>query len=286
MLFRSAGRLLGQVELVADPNVQAYVNRVGRWVASRSDRPDLPWRFGVANAGNIAAMAMPGGYILITRGMYEILDNEAELAGVLAHEIAHVVKRHHVEVIRKQNLVAAGAAVGGAALSASRAGNNSLTKDLSQAALNGFRDLFIKGLDRGSEIEADTVGVILAARAGYNAYALVDVFHKMQKSSGQSTDYLLSTHPSFADRIDNVGKVLAPHMGAVTQGKEPAITNISPEAPAPKASTGAVEGSRGFASQGGSQPAASNVAPSQPSAPSGGGNPLDALKSLKGIFGR
>ena len=76
-----AGRLLGQVQLVDDANVQAYVNRVGRWVATQSERPDLPWRFGVANAGNVNAMAMPGGTILITRGLYDMLDNEAQLAG-------------------------------------------------------------------------------------------------------------------------------------------------------------------------------------------------------------
>ncbi len=113
-----AGRMLGQVELVADPEVQAYVNRVGRWIASQSERPDLPWRFGVANAGNINAMAMPGGTILITRGLYDILTNEAQLAGVLGHEIAHVVKKHHIGVMQKQKLVSAGAN-----LAASRSGS-------------------------------------------------------------------------------------------------------------------------------------------------------------------
>ena len=129
-----AGRMLGQIALVDDANVQAYVNRVGRWVASQSERPDLPWRFGVANAGNINAMAMPGGTILITRGLYDILDNEAQLAGVLGHEIAHVVKKHHITVMQNQNWVSAGAS----ALSATRGGS----KQLGQVALNFFKNLF------------------------------------------------------------------------------------------------------------------------------------------------
>ena len=102
-----AGRLLGQIPLVDDADVQAYVNRVGRWIALQSERPDIPWRFGVANAANINAMAMPGGTILITRGLYDILDNEAQLAGVLGHEIAHVVKKHHISVMQKQRGVSA-----------------------------------------------------------------------------------------------------------------------------------------------------------------------------------
>ena len=278
------GRILGQVELVNDANVQAYVNRVGRWIASQSERPDLPWRFGVANAANINAMAMPGGTILITRGLYDLLDNEAQLAGVLGHEIGHVVKKHHVGVMQKQRLVSAGAN-----LVQSRGGTNVLGK----AALDFFKDLFIKGLDKEAEYEADAVGVILAARAGYNPFGLAEVLHKLSARAGgdPSVAFLFETHPSPADRLSKLGDLLTPRIGELPAGLEPQIRPVAGNAAAPRAGAAPVAGTRALTNER-SAPAAptgSNaIAPSQP-APAGGGNPLDALKSLKGlggIFGR
>ncbi len=87
-----AGRLLGAAPLVKNKKLQKYVNKVGKWVALQSDRPDLPWRFGVIESNDINAFAAPGGFIFITKGLYLKLKSEAELAGVLAHEIGHVIK--------------------------------------------------------------------------------------------------------------------------------------------------------------------------------------------------
>ena len=272
-----AGRLLGQVELVNDPNVQAYVNRVGRWVASQSERPDLPWRFGVANAGNVNAMAMPGGAILITRGLYEMLDNEAQLAGVLGHEIAHVVKKHHIGVMQKQKLVSAGANI-----AASRGGGNVLGK----AALDFFKNIFISGLDKDSEYEADAVGVILAARAGYNAFGLAEVLHKLNARAGGDPAVvdLFGSHPGPSDRLSKLGDLLSPRVGSIPQGLEPEITPVSASAAPPRQGAAPVTGARALTNEGSATPAGSStIAPSKP-APSGG-NPLDALKSLKGLGG-
>ena len=85
------GSLLGAAPLVKDDALQQYVNKVGRWVASQSERADLPWKFGVIESADINAFAAPGGYVLITKGLYQKLTNEAQLAGVLGHEIAHVL---------------------------------------------------------------------------------------------------------------------------------------------------------------------------------------------------
>ncbi|MEQ1772709.1 MAG: M48 family metalloprotease [Burkholderiales bacterium] len=221
-----AGRMLGQVELVNDANVQAYVNRVGRWVASQSERPDLPWRFGVANAPNINAMAMPGGAILITRGLYDILDNEAQLAGVLGHEIAHVVKRHHINVMRQQRLVSAGAN-----LAAARSGSN----ELRQLVLDFFKKIFISGLDKNSEYEADAVGVILAARAGYNAFGLAEVLHKLNArgASDPSVVDLFGSHPVPSDRLAKLGELLTPRLEQLSEGLEPALMSVAARAGAP-----------------------------------------------------
>jgi beta-barrel assembly-enhancing protease len=274
-----AGRLLGQIALVDDANVQAYVNRVGRWIASQSERPDIPWRFGVANAANINAMAMPGGTILITRGLYDILDNEAQLAGVLGHEIAHVVKKHHISVMQKQRGVSALANIASA-----RTGSNVL----GSAALGFFKNLFISGLDKDSEYEADAVGVILAARAGYNAFGLAEVLHKLNARAGgdAATADLFGSHPGPADRLSKLGDLLTPRVGSLPNGLEPQITPVSANAAAPTQNAAPVAGARGFTNESGAKPAAAPAGASTV-APSGGGtNPMDAIKGLKGLFGR
>ena len=83
------------------------MNRVGRWVASQTSRPELPWTFGVIDTPEVNAFAAPGGFILVTRGMYELVTSDAELAAVLGHEINHCVERDHYNVIRKQEMASA-----------------------------------------------------------------------------------------------------------------------------------------------------------------------------------
>src|SRR5258705_4567201 len=91
---------LGAAPLHADANLQRYVNRVGKWVALHSDRPDLPWTFSVIDTETINAFAMPGGSIIVSSGLVKRLGSESELAGVLAHEIAHVSKKHQLTAIQ------------------------------------------------------------------------------------------------------------------------------------------------------------------------------------------
>ena len=279
-----AGRMLGAVALVDDANVQAYVNRVGRWIASQSERPDLPWRFGVANAPNINAMAMPGGTILITRGLYDILDNEAQLAGVLGHEIAHVVKKHHISVMQKQRLVSAGAN-----LAASRTGTNQLQGVL----LNFFKNLFISGLDKESEYEADAVGVILAARAGYNAFGLAEVLHKLNArgASDPSVVDLFGSHPAPSDRLGKLGDLLTPRLPKLPAGIEPEITPVSARAAAPArgpapaparaAAPASAPAARALTNETPSEEAAEPAAPAPKPAVGG-----DLIKGITGLFGR
>src|SRR5690606_14603596 len=94
--------------LWADDAAQKRVNLIGRWVASQTVRPDLPWTFGIIDDGEVNAFAAPGGYILMTRGLYDLLADDAEIAAVIAHELGHVVQRDHYEVIRKQEVAGVG----------------------------------------------------------------------------------------------------------------------------------------------------------------------------------
>ncbi len=106
-----AGRLLGAAPLVKDERLQRYVNEVGRWLSLQSRRTDLNWYFGVLDSEDINAFAAPGGFIFLTKGLYRKLHYEAELAGVLGHEIGHVVKRHHLNIIKKSKAIDMGSSL-------------------------------------------------------------------------------------------------------------------------------------------------------------------------------
>lgn len=266
-----AGRTLGAAPLVADAELQAYVNQVGRWVAMQSERPDLPWHFGVLDTSSVNAFAAPGGYVLITRGLYEMLNSEAQLAGVLGHEIGHIVQRHHVKVMQQSALVSAGARA------AQRSDRNLLVNNL----IGTGAEVMARGLDKDAEFEADRIGVVLAARAGYSPYGLVEVLHLLAARTADDTSLalLFKTHPAPGERLTQLGDALAPRVAVLPAGKEPSIRQVDPKTPPPAASKPTpVEGARALQQEGGG-----TTIPSGGSSPSRG---LDAGGILRGIFGR
>jgi predicted Zn-dependent protease len=265
-----AGRMLGAAPLVADPALQAYVNRVGRWIASQTERPDLPWHFGVIDSPAVNAFAAPGGYVLITRGLYEILDNEAQLAGVLGHEIGHVVQRHHITVMQKSAAISAGAQI------AQARDRSALVSNL----IGTGAEVFARGLDKSAEFEADQMGAVLAARAGYNPYGLIDVLHKLSArgSDDAALALLFKTHPHPGERLAQLGEALAPRAAALPAGQEPAIRAVSADTPPPPAARSRAISPEGAQSL---QPA---EAPAQPAGRGGIG--VDPGQLLRGILGR
>lgn len=194
-----ASNLLGAAPLMQNRNVQRYVNQVGRWLASQSERPDLPWHFAVLDDAGINAFAAPGGYIFITRGMLARMNNEAELAGVLAHEIAHVLKKHHLQAIKKSAGMSLFADIGSQVVAAKTGVNSALANNLAGA----FKEVYARGLDKEDEFEADRMGVVIAARAGYDPYGLPAVLQMMQAFNPQDSGFALmfKTHPPLADRL-------------------------------------------------------------------------------------
>lgn len=112
-----AGRVLGAAPLWNDDAAQRRVNLLGRWVASHSARPQLPWTFAVIDSDEVNAFAAPGGYVLVTRGLYTLATDDDALAGALAHEVNHIAERDHYNVIRKQAMGAAGIRAGTARVS-------------------------------------------------------------------------------------------------------------------------------------------------------------------------
>jgi len=192
-----AARLLGAAPLMANDAVQRYVNNVGRWLASQTERADLPWQFGVLQAPQLNAFATPGGNIFITRGLLERMRNEAELAGVLAHEIAHVLRKHHLQAIQK----GARMELAGAALSTlARQDRNTPSREKLLAAGS---ELYYRGLDKSDELEADRLGVVIAARGGYDAYGLPSVLQTLQAMNPEDSGVALmfKTHPAPGERL-------------------------------------------------------------------------------------
>lgn len=207
------GNLLGAAPLVKDSALQKYVNQVGRWVASQSERPDLPWHFGVIESEDLNAFAAPGGWVLLTKGLYRQLKNEAELAGVLGHEIGHVVKKHQLKLIQKQQLISLGAGVLGGKLGAN---DQTVRKVIGSGA-----EICARSLDKDAEYEADRIGVVLAARAGYEPYGLPEVLQVLGSAGkGDSrVSLLFKTHPHPDDRLARLGEAIGARLDGITDGR-------------------------------------------------------------------
>jgi predicted Zn-dependent protease len=208
-----AGNLLGAVPLVRDDALQRYVNLVGNWVALQSGRNDVTWRFGVLDTEDINAFAAPGGYVFVTKGLYRLLNNEAELAGVLGHEIAHVTQKHHLKVLKQSTLIGAL----GQAASNKAQGSDQIVQNL----IGNGAEIMARGLDKDAEFEADRIGMVFAARAGYDPWGLPTVLQDMAglPAKDNRTSLLYKTHPHPADRLAALGEAVGGRMDAV-RGKD------------------------------------------------------------------
>jgi predicted Zn-dependent protease len=209
-----ASGFLGATKLYPDDRLQRYVNRVGRWLALQTERPDLPWTFGVIDTETINAFAMPGGTVMVSHGLIVRLKSESELAGVLAHEIAHVLKKHQLAAIQSDAGWSA-AATGAKTYAADRIGRSGdvlgLKSQLANAGVDLVKDgLFLRPLDRSMEYDADRLGVVIAARGGYDPYGLVAVLTMLAqvKPEESAASITFSTHPSPADRLAELEKVM------------------------------------------------------------------------------
>lgn len=211
-----ASSLLGAKPLWSNAGAQRYVNTIGRWLASQTERPDLPWTFGVLDDPGYNAFATPGGYIFITRGLLERMRTEAELAGVLAHEIGHVLKKHHLNAVK----TSAGMAFFGE-IAASKAGGN---EQVNHMIKNSILNVFGKGLSKSDEYEADRIGVVLAARAGYDPFGLPSVLQMLEGKSGSDASFslLFATHPTPVSRLEQLDKLMESKFDALphVQGKQ------------------------------------------------------------------
>lgn len=210
---------LGASPLSQDASLQRYLNRVGKWVALHSDRPDLPWTFSVIDTETINAFAMPGGSVIVSSGLLKRLGSESELAGVLAHEISHVVMKHQLTAIQSSmkadfwksigtSVAADRVKIGGGAVGSAV---GSVAKPyLLDAAGNLIKDgFFLRPLDRGMETQADQMAIVLAIRSGYDPYGLPAALSMLAQYKGDAdAASVFSTHPSPGDRLADLEKFM------------------------------------------------------------------------------
>ncbi|MDQ2701542.1 MAG: M48 family metalloprotease [Pseudomonadota bacterium] len=211
-----AGRILGAAPLWDDAAAQERVNLIGRWMASHTTRPELPWTFGVIDSPEINAFAAPGGYVLITRGMYELLVDDAEVAAVLGHEISHVIQRDHYHVIHKQGITQAGTDL--------VASQVDVGGGLAGAFAKGYATRFgakvmLTSLDREAEFRSDQASEVYLARSGFNPLSLYAVLQKMTAFGTQSASLaqMYKTHPPLDDRLDRIDSSEVPGMKAYAE---------------------------------------------------------------------
>jgi predicted Zn-dependent protease len=200
----------GTYRIIKIEKLQRYLNAVGRWVAMQSDRPELPWHFAVVESEQVNAFAVPGGSVLVTSGMMNLLSNEAELACVLGHEISHVARKHHLTLLQKETLIQSGAKAVADNIQGSGA-----KREAKRFLIGEGSELYARSLDRGSERDADNDGVLLAARAGYDPGACLFFMQRMAnlKQEVGTLSSLYKTHPQAAERIVDIENALTELMG-------------------------------------------------------------------------
>jgi len=194
-----SARILATYPLAKDDKVQQYVTLVGNTVAAYSSRPTLDWHFAVIDTPIINAFSTPGGFIFVTTGALGQMKNEAELAGVLGHEIAHVTQKHILKEIKRGNVIAAGVDLAQETSAGASWLNDDLARQIGQLA---YDKLFTTGLSRADEAEADRIGFQLADAAGYRASEMLTFLADLEKLENTTAlRQLTATHPRPAERI-------------------------------------------------------------------------------------
>ncbi len=182
--------------VVQDPAIHKYVTLLGLTLAKESERPNLNWTFVVLDTDGVNAFASPGGIVHVTRGALALAKNEAELAGVIGHEIGHVAHKHTINAIKKSNAVKMGTEA---------AGRSGL---LSNFANRAYEMVLENNFDRGDELDADKVGVDLAQKAGYKSASLGDFLERLDERNRNQAERngLFASHPETKERIDKIRK--------------------------------------------------------------------------------
>ena len=192
-----------QLPILRDSSVDAYVNRIGQRLAANAGGPQFQYRFRVVNASDINAFALPGGYVYVNRGILDNARNEGEVAGVMAHEIAHVALRHGTHQASKAYAAQAGLQILGGLLGGKIGGNTA--QILNTVGGIGLNALFLK-YSRDLETQADIRGAQIIAASGYTPADMVSFFRTLENVDKSKKTSWLSDHPAPPDRIARLEK--------------------------------------------------------------------------------
>lgn len=218
---KAHAQVLAEYGAYADPKLQAYVNELGQRLAKQSHRSQLQWTFTVLDSPEVNAFALPGGYVYVTRGIMAYMDSEADLAGVIGHEIGHVTARHGAQRATRQQTAGFGvlaATVLGAVL-----GVGDLASQVSQGVAAGY----IASYSRDQELQADRLGAEYLARNHLNPKNMVDVIGVLKQQEQFAADSAraqgkpapagrdwLASHPSNEQRLNDIQAIAAGYKGS------------------------------------------------------------------------
>ncbi|UCG30687.1 MAG: M48 family metalloprotease [candidate division WOR-3 bacterium] len=186
-------------KVLNNSEVQNYVSKVGRKVAKVCDRKDVTYSFKVLDSEEINAFACPGGFIYIYKGLMKKMDNEAQLAAVLSHEVGHIVARHSIKRLQ---------AIYGYSIVMEVALGEKMGQTARQM-VDAAAGVILLGYGRDNEYEADDYGILYAKKSGYNTKGMVQLFEKFKQMEGKppnTFEKLLMSHPPAGDRISNGNK--------------------------------------------------------------------------------
>jgi predicted Zn-dependent protease len=196
---QAAAQISSQVDVVDNRQLQEYVSRLGRRLASQSQGGGYPYSFTLINDDSINAFALPGGPIFVHSGLIKAADSEGQFVGVLAHEIGHVALRHATNQASKANLIQLPAILAGAVI-----GDESVAAQAAQLGLDlGVNSVLLK-YSRDAERESDAFGARLMAKAGYNPLDMARFFEKLESEGGSRAPQFLSSHPNPGNRVADV----------------------------------------------------------------------------------
>jgi predicted Zn-dependent protease len=208
-----------QLPLIGDSQVVSYVASLGKRLAAiapnQSGGVKYAWTFKVVNSSEINAFALPGGFIFVNRGAIEAAQDEAQIAGVLAHEEGHVVMRHGTHQVSEMML----AQVPLSLLAGVLGQSSSLAGQLAQLGLSFGANSILLRNSRSAESQADEVGTYILYRAGYDPHAMAQFFGIIEKKYPRRTMQFFSNHPNPGNRIRNVGEEI-PKLGPRKDWKE------------------------------------------------------------------
>ena len=206
---QTAQEVAAQIPVVTDPYITAYINEIGDTIASHTSRADLDWHFFVVNSHQVNAFALPGGFIYVNRGLIESARRFDELAGVLGHEIGHVIQRHSVKQMQNQQKV-------GVVAELACTLTNICESGLGQAAINIGGTAIVARYSRADELQADSEAVANVLRVKIDPEgipSLFEVLMRQRRSEPSVVEGWFSTHPLEESRIENA-RALIENAGA------------------------------------------------------------------------